>query len=593
MKRFFTVVIAFLSFFASAVSAEPLSNEEEITNYHAVIEPQRDGSIIVSEFITVNCLYQNIKRGIFRDLPEKDGVTYKVLSVRRDGRPEPFFTEKKGRNKRVNTGTDAFLPQRGLYTYEIRYKARDVVRGFDDFDEVYWNVTGNGWDFPISNASAEIRLPLNVKVLQKAAYVGFSGSKEEGKLSGGYFSAGRPLRAHEGLTVAAGFEKGFVTDPIQGSSPFETPFPPVWGAVCLVLIYASATWFLFGRDPASLPVMPRFDPPKGVTAAQAGYVYFLGKKEETCFAAALIEGAQKGFFKITEGDSSFLVERLRGGENGEEKFFEKNVKFPLKLYEVYDSNLALRLADFERFLNAKSAAYFEKNTIFSVFAVLGAALLTAVQLYLANVPFSLDMFVGAVFLLSGSASAAKALRPVRGRKKRYFERGVALAASLPFLFFPFFLWRPLFQDPRIVEALCFLATCLLAAPFYAYLMHRPSVKGKRLEEHLEGMKKFMTAVHQDFPKEASFEKMDRLLPYAVLFGIEKEWVEKTERMIAGTTYAPSWYVSTRPFSSSDVCLMREFVFSALTPPPSVSSSGGASGGGFSGGGFGGGGGGGR
>lgn len=95
MKRFFTVVVAFLSFFASAVLAEPLSNEEEITNYHAVIEPQRDGSIIVSEFITVNCLYQNIKRGIFRDLPEKDGVTYKVLSVRRDGRPEPFFTEKK------------------------------------------------------------------------------------------------------------------------------------------------------------------------------------------------------------------------------------------------------------------------------------------------------------------------------------------------------------------------------------------------------------------------------------------------------------------------------------------------------------------
>lgn len=576
------------------VQAERAPAVEEITNYHAILEPQKDGSLVVSEFITVNSLGKKIKRGIFRDLPKTRGVSYRLISVRRDGRPEPSFTENVGGFWRINTGDDRFLPQNGTYTYELRYAAANVVRGFDGFDEVYWNVTGNGWDFPIANASAELRLPKGVGTLQSAAYVGRLGSGERGRLTDGFLSAGRPLKPHEGLTIAVGFEKGFVKNPIKGSPPFKMPFPAVWGATALMLLYCGGTWLLFGRDPASLPVMPRFDPPKGVTAAQAGYVYFLGKKEETCFAAALIEGAQKGFFKITEGASSFLVERLRGGENGEEKFFEKNVKFPLKLYEVYDSNLALRLADFERFLKAKSAAYFEKNTIFSVFAVLCAALLTAVQLYLANVPFSLDIFVGAVFLLSGSASAAKALRPVRGRKKRYFERGVALAASLPFLFFPFFLWRPLFQDPRIVEALCFLATCLLAAPFYAYLMHRPSVKGKRLEEHLEGMKKFMTAVHQDFPKEASFEKMDRLLPYAVLFGIEKEWVEKTERMIAGTTYAPSWYVSTRPFSSSDVCLMREFVFSALTPPPSVSSSGGASGGGgFSGGGFGGGGGGGR
>lgn len=593
MKRFFTVVVAFLSFFASAVLAEPLSNEEEITNYHAVIEPQRDGSIIVSEFITVNCLYQNIKRGIFRDLPEKDGVTYKVLSVRRDGRPEPFFTEKKGRNKRVNTGTDAFLPQRGLYTYEIRYKARDVVRGFDDFDEVYWNVTGNGWDFPISNASAEIRLPLNVKVLQKAAYVGFSGSKEEGKLSGGYFSAGRPLRAHEGLTVAAGFEKGFVTDPIQGSRPFETPFPPVWGAVCLVLIYASATWFLFGRDPAPLTVMPQFTAPEGMTAAQSGYVYFRGNNEGACFAAALIEGAQKGLLRITEETSSFLVGRLRRGENGEEKFLEKNVKFPLRLYEAYDSSLVVKVADFERFLKEKTADYFDKNTGFVVFGVFLILMLTIALLYLADVAFSQELFAGAIFLFSGVSGVFSALRPVRARKKRYMKRAISLLFSILFLMTPVLFLRPLFNNPQAVSAFFFLAGCLALSPFYAYLMHRPSVKGKRLEEYLDGLKMFMTAVHQDFPKEATFEKMDKLLPYAVLFGIEKEWIEKTQQMMSGAQYQPTWYVSSRPFSSSDIYLVRGFVSSTLTPPASSGRFSGSGGGGFSGGGFGGGGGGGR
>lgn len=158
---------------------------------------------------------------------------------------------------------------------------------------------------------------------------------------------------------------------------------------------------------------------------------------------------------------------------------------------------------------------------------------------------------------------------------------------------PVLFLRPLFNNPQAVSAFFFLAGCLALSPFYAYLMHRPSVKGKRLEEHLDGLKMFMTAVHQDFPKEATFEKMDKLLPYAVLFGIEKEWIEKTQQMMSGAQYQPTWYVSSRPFSSSDIYLVRGFVSSTLTPPASSGRFSGSGGGGFSGGGFGGGGGGGR
>lgn len=592
MKRFgvffFTLCLAF-----GASAGQPAS-VEEITNYHAILEPQRDGSVIVSEFITINGLGKEIKRGIFRDLPKTNGVSYRLIAVRRDGRPEPSFTENIGGKWRINTGNDRLLPHKGLYTYELRYRAADVIRGYDGFDELYWNVTGNGWAFPIANASAEIRLPRNVKTRQSAVYVGRAGSKERGRVAGGYLSAGRPLNPHEGLTIAVGFDKGFVKDPIKGCRPFEMPFPAVWGAAAFMMLYCGVTWYLFGRDPVALPIMPQFDPPKGVTAAQAGYVYFLGQKEEACFAAALIEGAQKGFFKITEAFSSFSVERLRNANNGEEKFFEQNVKTPLKLYEVYDSNLAVKLSDFKRFLQTETAVYFQKNTVFSVIAVLCAFILTAGLLYVAGTPFSINMIPAGVFLYSGCAAALKALKPVRGRKKRYFERAVALIVSVPFIVMPFFIWLSLMRDPLTAEALYFLAVCLVFCPVYEYLMHRPSVKGKRLEEHLDGLKMFMTAVHQDFPKEATFERMDRLLPYAVLFGIEKEWVEKTERMLAGTAYAPSWYVSSKPFSASEVNLISEFVSSTLTPPVSSSVSGGASGGGgFSGGGFGGGGGGGR
>ena len=33
------------------------------------------------------------------------------------------------------------------------------IRFFEGHDELYWNVTGNGWDFAILEAVAEVRLP--------------------------------------------------------------------------------------------------------------------------------------------------------------------------------------------------------------------------------------------------------------------------------------------------------------------------------------------------------------------------------------------------------------------------------------------------
>ena len=47
----------------------------------------------------------------------------------------------------------------GAHEYVIRYRATREIGRFADFDEIYWNVTGNGWIFPIDEAMARIRLP--------------------------------------------------------------------------------------------------------------------------------------------------------------------------------------------------------------------------------------------------------------------------------------------------------------------------------------------------------------------------------------------------------------------------------------------------
>ena len=50
---------------------------------------------------------------------------------------------------------DVFLED-GLHRYVIRYRTTRQIGFFEKYDELYWNVTGNGWDFAIDSARVTI-----------------------------------------------------------------------------------------------------------------------------------------------------------------------------------------------------------------------------------------------------------------------------------------------------------------------------------------------------------------------------------------------------------------------------------------------------
>ena len=54
----------------------------------------------------------------------------------------------------------------------IRYLTTRQIGFFGDYDELYWNVTGTGWAFPIDMAEARITLPEKVPFRQTAVYTG-------------------------------------------------------------------------------------------------------------------------------------------------------------------------------------------------------------------------------------------------------------------------------------------------------------------------------------------------------------------------------------------------------------------------------------
>jgi hypothetical protein len=66
---------------------------------------------------------------------------------------------------------------RGRHTYLIVYQTARQIGFFPDFDELYWNVTGNGWAFPILHAEAIVHLQESEAIKRSATYTGPLGSR--------------------------------------------------------------------------------------------------------------------------------------------------------------------------------------------------------------------------------------------------------------------------------------------------------------------------------------------------------------------------------------------------------------------------------
>ena len=150
-----------------------------------------------------------------------------------------------------------------------------------------------------------------------------------------------------------------------------------------------------------------------------------------------------------------------------------------------------------------------------------------------------------------------------------------------------------------LTAIIAAAATFIVIAVFAQLMPARTMHGARTHAWLRGFEEFLQRVEKDRLERmaegpATFEKY---LPYAMAFGVEKNWAQAFEGM---ATTPPDWYHSRHggPFRTNvfvaDLGRMTRTAGSAMTSAPRSSGSSGSSGfsGGSSGGGFGGGGGGG-
>ena len=586
--------ISSIIFICLSLFTIPAFAKEVIESFDSLIQVQTDGSMIVTETLRVHHEGIKIRRGIYRDLPFQKGEKYELISVRRDNNPEPSFTEKSRMYYRINTGNDNYLPHPQTSTFEIKYKVWNIPQSYDGYDEVYWNVTGDEWNFPIEKVSAKIELPEGADIIQQASYIGSRGSKGSATYEGRGEYTGRYLEPGEQLTIAVGFTPGIVAT--KKHILISDFFDPVLSFV-LYLIYLLiliVIWDQKGRDPDPHAVMPIYEPPKDITAAQAAVL--CNRSGINLFAISLIQMISNGFLKMTTKEepgfilsqTTYILERTDKQPSNEEEnclVFDKTEKITLdgkyqKKIDKLAKRIEIRANSAKRGKsNAKLVFYPTFIALWLLFCLWGRTAL-------------LNQFEDGWLLFCGFFAFHLAFWPVNFTYTSFRRCCATVLVELGIAIY--FLVNGDSYWPTIVLFL-FMATQAI----FAYLMYKPTEQSARLVEQLEGLKLFLKTikVSQKDKKNIDEKCMEKLFPYALALGVEKYWEDKFVALFGLRAYQAfedtHAYIISHSFHS-------DFSHSAAACSTAPSSGGGGSGfssgsggGGCSGGGGGGGGGGGR
>ncbi len=558
---------------AAAAQEKSLRVEE----FDAVLEVGADGVLDVTERIMVS--FKGEWNGVRRDLLLRHN-TAQGRSVRldvdmgevTDSAGRPLTVEEESQDGVLTLRI--YVPDNRDATRQvvIRYRVSNAIRFFyadsdaGELDELYWNVTGSNWEWPIGRARARVVLPPGVRHTRVAVYTGSEGSTSTAAdihTTGNAvtFTTRGELSAYEGMTVGVGWAPGFIA-----SRPSETAHRVRevvrWWPVFLpfvALFFAFRAWSRYGRDPEEGTIAVQYEPVEGMSPAE------LGTLVDHCaemrdITATLVDLAVRGFLRIEEqterkllgliSDTDFEFFLLKPREEWsalakhEERYLDAlfdgsdSVQLSDLQDKFYTSLPGIRDALYERLV--ERGHYRKRPDSVRNNWMGGAALALAAGM-------------GAAMLAAGTGSV-------------WFSP-VALAIA------------------AVGSALVLFV--------FGLIMPARTPDGARAREAALGFREFLSRVDSDRYKRmiTSPQMFEKFLPYAMAFDVEEKWARAFEDIYREP---PGWYTGgTGHFHASSFSARMSALSSTASSTMSSSpSSSGSGGGGSSGGGSGGGGGGG-
>ena len=613
--------------------------EEQIRHFHSDIMVLQDGSMQVTETIEVNAENKNINRGIYRDFPTryKDRfgnnyvVDFTITGVSRNGVSEPYHTENKSNGVRIYIGDKNRLVSRGVHTYRIRYTSNRQLGFFDEHDELYWNVTGNDWAFPIVEASARVKLPADIpaSAMTATAYTGIQGSKAQDYTSHleypgtAFFRTTTDLPPRHGLTIVVGWPKGYVTEPSRREKlgyllADNSHLLAALAGLVIILMYYLLMWHRVGRDPDAGVIIPLYEPPAGYSPAAMRFIEKMNY-DHSCFAAAIVNLAVKGYLKITQHDDDFILSRtdvesvdMAAGESALIKTLLKHDRqIELKQENHQRVRQGMKAQETSLSLNYEKLYFLNNTAYFIVGLVLTLVVLIVSMLSVSRqvAPESLFLLVWLTFWSFGVFMLIRMIitswKNIRNNIYGIPSALFITAFALPFFAAEFFVIYHLGEMVSFTLIGIMLGILLLNWLFYEWLK-APTLAGRKLLDKAEGFRLFLELAEKEelahkHPLGRTPALFEAYLPFAIALGVEQEWGEHftdvlQQASVDNEAYAPRWYHGDN-WSSANISKFTHSVGSSLSSaiassssPPGSSSGGG--GGGFSGGGGGGGGGGG-
>lgn len=572
-------------------------------------------------------------KGIVRWIPKADsGIAHdtRVVNVTGAG-GEPIFwwTEEDDDWIYVLTGDDSYV--RGVQTYVISYTMSDVVLRYEDTDadEFYWDTVGTDHAQPFGAVTARVHIARDAAegLLpdRTACYSGPEGSTDTCEIAPTTATAWPPevaawatgvgadaadgsvsfqagdvdLGPDENVTVAIGFAQGTFSAP----TPPPPPPYPWWewilpGLALLSgfggLVFLLVMKVVLRRNPDRSPVIVQYTPPEDESLTLSAGVLDV---PERAMAAHVVDLAVRDAVELRatgdreDPDDFEVVLRSKEGLDDDD-LRVVNTLFPKNAEPGADVDLGV----FAKKPPARAVTYVRRIDEFTVQrgyrtkipgwigAVRGASQIGG---------FFLAMAL--IFFGDGAFAVLSDLAPIGN---------LLYIAAIVSGFFAF-LFLPFLSLPK--------STLTLAGG-----MHKTYLDGIREylrlaeEDRLKAAQSPRTAdlvssgrrPYGDTPNspgDSIVNVYERLLPYAVLFGMEREWVEVIRGAAPAVEAAPR--VSLFDAVSSDSLSQASSSIGRLAATPvsrpgsssssssssSWSSSGGSSGGGFSGGGGGGGG----
>lgn len=494
-------------------------------------------------------------------------------------------------------GTDEYV--HGRKTYVISYTASNVVGAFADSgnDELYWDVNGTEWAFSFGRVSVALHVAdglIDSLTGSMACYSGFYGDDGpctiERQAPGEFSASVSDLSPYENLTIAVEFDGDTFVQPELAQNSWVITKAPLWlllASIALLIIAIAVRYGLWRDHPGRGIIIPQYTTPDNRDLFEAGDL--IGHSG-SAMSAQFVDLAVRGLVQVVD---------LAPGTTG------------------LPNRFAL---DFVTKEGATKAELTILNILFDELDEPGERASLG----------SLEASVGAsLYSQTAKGRTDNTKNGMREQPPGTLNIWLRRLGLLIFAgFIAIFVWTvvmdvdasPLFGYGVGALVVLLMSSSTLVKP---YLL---SSTGADARDYLLGMRDYLQLAEEERLKvlqspqgaervvtsdrRAIVKLHEKLLPYAVLWGVEKEWAHELQVEYAATAEKPGWLGSDlssvdlgqlmRSFSANSTSAVRPIVPSSSSSGGSSWSSGGgssfssgSSGGGFSGGGGGGGGGGGR